>query len=208
MKAGLYLVTPPIADPLAFRPLLIAALEAAPIICVWLKVSAEDDKAAQRIAQAMAQVIQDKGVAVLIDAPEDLRSVARGGFDGVHLNHPESMKMTLEALKPDRIVGAGGLNSRDEAMSAGESGVDYVMFGEPRADGTLPPFDKVLERCTWWAEVFTVPCVGYAHSAESVSQIASTGVEFIALGDWVFTGDITQNIKAAVKTISAAATPS
>jgi thiamine-phosphate pyrophosphorylase len=205
MSARLYLVTPPISDALSFRPLLVAALNGAAVECVWLKVDALDDKAAQRITQALTAVIQDKGVAVVVDPPADLREVARGGIDGVHLPNPASLKTALEELKPDRIVGAGGLNSKDDAMEAGEAGADYVMFGEPRADGSLPAFDRVLERCQWWAEVFNVPCVAYASAPETVGQLAATGVEFIALGPWVFAGDVAANISTAVRALDASA---
>jgi thiamine-phosphate pyrophosphorylase len=205
MSTRLYLVTPPVSDALGFRPLLVAALSAAAIECVWLKVDAPDEKAAQRITQALAAVIQDKGVAVLVDPPADLREIARGGLDGVHIGEPAALKAALEELKPDRIVGAGGLHTRDEAMAAGEAGADYVMFGEPRADGSLPAFDKVLERCQWWAEVFNVPCVAYAPSADSVAPLAATGVEFMALGPWVFAGDIAMNISNAARALDASA---
>ena len=47
-------------------------------------------------------------------------------------------------------------------MLAGESGADYAMFGEPDHDGRRPRFEAVLERVAWWAEVMTIPCVGYA----------------------------------------------
>jgi thiamine-phosphate pyrophosphorylase len=78
------------------------------------------------------------------------------------------------------------LRSRDAAMQAGEDGVDYLIFGEPRADGSLPPLEQVLERCRWWAEVFTIPCIGYAPGPEAVKPLRETGVEFVALGPWAF----------------------
>ena len=58
----------------------------------------------------------------------------RGGADGVHLPGRDMgpLKRALTALKPERIVGAGDVRSRHDAMQAGETGVDYVMFGEPR----------------------------------------------------------------------------
>ncbi len=182
----LALITPPITDVTAFRPLLEAAIGAGAIASVHVRVAAAHD--AQCIIQLLALVVQDKGVAVLIDPPADLREVARWGADGVHVGDPAATKDALLALRPDRIVGTGGLRSKDVAMTAGEDGVDYVMFGEPRADGTVPPADQVIERCQWWAEVFTTPCVGYAASPEMVGALAATGIEFVALGEWVFSG--------------------
>jgi thiamine-phosphate pyrophosphorylase len=89
-------------------------------------------------------------------------------------------------LKPDRIAGCGALRTRHDAMLAGEAGADYVMFGEPSQTGSRPAFDAVAERVAWWAELFEVPCVGFANSLEEVGRLAVAGADFVALGDWVF----------------------
>ena len=48
-------------------------------------------------------------------------------------------------------------------MTAGESGPDYVLFGDDAA-----PLDAgaLLERVAWWAEIFFTPCVAFARSLE------------------------------------------
>ena len=200
---SLYLVTPPVADPATFRPLLAAALGAGEIACLHLRIAATDPQTVKRVVQALAPVAQDKGAAVLIDPPADWRDVARLGADGAHCAEPGRLGEALEALKPDRIAGVGGLKSRDAAMAAGETGADYVMFGEPRPDGSLPPADQVVERCRWWAELFNTPCVGYAATPDMVAPLAATGVEFVALGPWVFDGDAADAVREAVKALKA-----
>ncbi len=184
----LYLVTPPVSDPAAFRPLLEAALAGGEVACLHLRIASPEPQAVKRFVQALAPVAQAKDVAVLIDPPADWREVARIGADGVHCADPARAAEAVEAMKPDRIAGFGGLKSRDAAMGAGEAGADYVMFGEPRPDGTVPPAEQVIERCRWWAELFNTPCVGYAAGPEMVAPLAATGVEFVALGPWVFAG--------------------
>ena len=199
-KTSLCLITLPVADPAAFRSQLDAALGAGGIQSVHLRLAVSAERDSQRFVQALAPVAQDKGAALIIDPPADLREVARCGADGVHISDPKLLKDALQALKPDRIVGAGGLRSKDAAMTAGEDGVDYVMFGEPRADGSLPPAEQVIERCQWWAEVFTTTCVGYAATPEMVAPLAATGVEFVALGEWVFSGspaEVAARVQAA-----------
>ncbi len=181
----IHLMTPPIDDPASFRPRLAAAIAACRPASVHLRAMG-DALAVKRAVQSLAAIVQDAGAALLIDPPADLRDVARSGADGVHVADPAQLGTALKDLKPERIVGAGGLRSRDLAMQAGEDGADYVMFGEPRADGTTPPLDQVLERCRWWAEVFTVPCIGYAPDAAAVAPLAATGAEFVALGPWAF----------------------
>jgi thiamine-phosphate pyrophosphorylase len=71
-------------------------------------------------------------------------------------------------------------------MEAAEAGCDYVMFGEPREDGSMPPFPAVLERVQWWAELFETPCIAFAPTLDEVGPLAATGCEFVALGDAVF----------------------
>src|SRR4029077_5703728 len=96
----------------------------------------------------------------------------------------DAIKDAVGALKPERIVGAGGLASRHDAMAAAESGADYVMFGEPDPAGKRPSFDAIEDRVAWWSEVFEVPCVAYADSAAEVSALGAA--EFVALGAFVF----------------------
>ena len=68
-------------------------------------------------------------------------------------------------------------------MTAGEAGADYLMFGGP-ASGE--PHERIVERVAWWAEIFNVPCVGYAHELGAIGDLVRAGADFIALGDAVF----------------------
>jgi len=89
-------------------------------------------------------------------------------------------------LKPNYIAGAGGLRSRHDAMVAAEAGADYVMFGEPDAAGHSPSRDAVIERVAWWAEVFEIPCVGYATALDDIDALVAAGADFVAVGDALF----------------------
>jgi thiamine-phosphate pyrophosphorylase len=185
----IHLMTPKVADPAAFRPRLAEVLAAVRPASLHLRLASADAAVAKRHVQALGPMAQEAGAALLIDPPVDLRDVARSGADGVHVSNADALPAALRELKPDRIVGSGGFRSRDAAMAAGEAGADYLLFGEPRADDSLPPLDQVLERCRWWAEVFNVPCIGYAPGPEAVKPLAATGVEFVAFGPWAFEDD-------------------
>ncbi len=63
---------------------------------------------------------------------------ARAGADGAHLTGIEAFMAAVDSLKPAKIAGCGGLNSRDDAMLAGERGADYVMFGQISSRATAP----------------------------------------------------------------------
>jgi thiamine-phosphate pyrophosphorylase len=198
----LFLITPPVADATGFASNLEAALKLADVACVHLHMSVTEEKDMKRLVGVLAPVVQAAGAALLVNPPDDLRNVARWGADGVHVARLDDVKNAMQELKPDRIVGVGGLRNRDMAMTAGETGCDYLMFGEPRADGSLPPLEQVEERCRWWAEVFTIPCVAYAPSLEAVAILAKTGAEFIALGPWAFE-EKARAVAAAAKLLKA-----
>jgi thiamine-phosphate pyrophosphorylase len=71
-------------------------------------------------------------------------------------------------------------------MLAAEHGADYVMFGEPSVERGRPALAAIEERIAWWAEVFEIPCVGYAASVEDVAPLVTAGADFIAVGDFLW----------------------
>ncbi len=201
-RASLYLITPPVADPAAFRPLLEAALEATEIACVLLRLATSDETLVKRQVKALASPVQQAGAALLLESARDSRLAARAGADGVHVTGLIGLDAALEDKKAERIVGVSGLKSRHDCMEAGEDEVDYLMFGEPKPDGYVPPLEQTVERCQWWAEVFQIPCVGYADRLDDVAAIVATGAEFVALGAAVW--DHPEGPAAALRAIETA----
>jgi thiamine-phosphate pyrophosphorylase len=180
--ARLYLLAPP--DPAGLKDRLAAALAAADVAAVLLPLPQPDERARIDHAKALAATVQDKGAALLLDGHADL--AARAGADGAHLGGVEALTTALPTLKPARIAGCGRLATRHEAMLAAEAGADYVMFGEPDTTGRRPSFDAVVERVAWWAELFEIPCVGFAASLDEVKPLVAAGADFVAIGDCIF----------------------
>jgi len=98
----------------------------------------------------------------------------------------KTLREMRERLKSERSIGIGGIRTKDDAMNFGEAGADYLLFGEPRPDGSLPALDTVVERVAWWAEIFETPCITYAPSLDAIPTLAATRAEFVALGDAVW----------------------
>ena len=183
----LYLITPPLsgADLAAFAPRFAEALGAGDVASALVRVAPGAEGDAKRIVQRLVELAAPRDVATLVE--NDARLVARVGADGAHIiGVGAELAEALASLHPERIVGAGGLRSRDDAMAAGEAGVDYVMFGEPRRDGFTPPLADTLERTAWWAEIFQTPCVAFAGALDAVAPLTAAGADFIALGDAVW----------------------
>jgi thiamine-phosphate pyrophosphorylase len=189
--ARLYLLSPLITDVATFAPRLAEACAVGGVAAVLLRFAAADERTLVNSVKTLGPATQDKGAAAVIAASGevDLAAVAvRGGADGVHSGGGmDELRALRERLNGDRIVGAGNIRSKHDAMTIGEMGVDYLMFGEPRADGSLPALEAVIERAAWWAEIFQTPCVAYAPRLDAVPDLAKTGAEFIALGEAVWT---------------------
>ncbi len=190
----LYLVTPVLEDTSPFVSTLDAALDAGDVAAVLLRLADADERSLTNRAKAVAAAVQRRDIALLLDGRSEI--VGRAGADGAHITGIEAFAAALSTLKPDRIAGAGGLRSRHDAMLAGETGADYVMFGDPapyppplrrRVGGHRPSFDTIEERLKWWADLVEIPCVGYAANADEVRPLAQAGADFVALGDWIWT---------------------
>lgn len=186
-ERALYLVTPPLAaaDAKAFAGIFAETLAAAPVACALLRLKPDSLAEAQAVAAPFLRAANRADCALLIE--NDARLAARLGADGVHIaGAGADLSQAIERLKPQGIVGAGSLRTRDEAMIAGEMGADYVMFGEfdgaRRAVGLAP----VAERIAWWAEIFETPCVACAGTLAEARTLKEAGADFVALGEAVF----------------------
>jgi thiamine-phosphate pyrophosphorylase len=180
----LYLVGPAVADPSGIEERLSDALHGGAVAAVLVRLPQGDERSLINCAKALVPVVQDTGAALLIEGHPEI--VARAGADGAHLTGIDAFRAAEPVLKPDRIAGCGGLKTRHDAMLAGEQGADYVMFGEPDSAGHRPSFEAVVERVAWWAEVFEVPCVGYATTLAEIDHLAAKGADFVAVGECIF----------------------
>ena len=176
----IYLVTPARFEPAAFVNQFAAALEGGDVASLLVALDSEDETVWRRALDAILPVAQARDVAVLLAERAEL--AAASAADGVHVEGGRTaLDAALRRLKPDKIVGAGGLRTRHDAMTSAESGADYVLFG--RFDAPFEPErqDELMERVAWWAELFEVPCVAAADSLRALERMARAGADFVAL---------------------------
>ncbi len=177
----LLLMTPPLEDAVSFAPLLEAACRVGDVAAVVLDLAGSDEVKALSEIRIVASHLEGTGAVLLLANRPSL--VEAAGADGAHFTTLDELQTTRTKLAAGRLSGIAGLHSRHDAMVAAESGVDYVMFGEPDADGKRPGFSALVERVSWWAEIFQIPCVGYAGSLDEVAELADARADFVALGD-------------------------
>lgn len=179
----LYLLLPPVPEEAS---ILAARLRAVAQVIAPAAVLLRPGAAKTAVLRAMVAAAQESGAACLIDGNAAL--VDTCGADGVHATGLDAFKAAEAVVRPDGIVGIGGVKTKHDAMSAGER-ADYLMFGEPGADGGRPPFDATCERIGWWAEIFEPPCVGYARTLEEVEALVAAGADFIAVDSLALEAD-------------------
>ena len=183
-RVRLYLVTPAASDAGRLADELARLFPLADVAAVLMRLEPAPERAMIEAVKQLAPAVQSAGVALLVADRADI--VARAGADGAHLTGVDALNAALPSLKPTRIAGVGGLRIRHDAMLAAEAGADYVMFGEPGADARRPPFDAIIDRVTWWAELFEIPCVAYAASLDEIGPLCAAGADFASLADAVF----------------------
>lgn len=204
----LYLITPPrlVAGGLAlsdFADDLAAALEAGNVACVQLRLKDVKDDEIRLAAEALAPLVQERGVAFLMNDRPDL--AAETGCDGVHIGQDDATYEEARALlDDDAIVGVTCHDSRHLAMTAADKGADYVAFGAFFATATKRPKTRALpEVLEMWSGVTTVPCVAIGGiTAANCAPLVHAGADFLAVSSAVW--GHTRGAAAAVEEFEAA----
>jgi thiamine-phosphate pyrophosphorylase len=181
----LILFSPPLPAESAAM-LVEAACRATDVASIILRTSGLEENEILSRAKFLLPVAQKTGAALLLTDRADL--VAKANADGAHLSDFPAQAALVASLKPKFIAGASGLVSRHDAMTAGETGADYVMFGEPHGGERETP-EFVLDRVTWWAEIFQIPCVAFTTSVDEIPALVRAGADFIALDEAVWRSD-------------------
>lgn len=182
-KPRIVLVTPPVDDAARFGPQLAAACSAADIAAVVLRLATAEDAVQIERVRILGAALPESSPILLLDGHANL--VSRSVADGVQLKGGELVEAARKALKQDRTIGTGRLESRHDAMISAEGGADYVMFGEVDASGKRPSLPALIERVEWWSELFVIPCVAYAAHLDEIEPLVQAGADFIALGEEV-----------------------
>ncbi len=175
MSAELYLIAPTALPLDRLAPALDAALAEHEVAALLLPRGELPENAYKALAKKLVPMAQAKGAAVLVEGDPGI--VRLLGADGLHVTGDnKSVKAAIAALKPDLIVGVGGVATRDDAMAKGELGVDYILFGP--LSGAISA--EVREIARWWAETMEVPSV-LSDPEAGFAGYEAEGCEFIGL---------------------------
>ena len=177
----LYLVTPPALDPAVFRDRLAEALDAGDVAAVQLRLKDVPDAAVIRAIEMLRPVVQDRGVAFILNDRPDL--ARQHGCDGAHVGADDMEAARARKLLGDLQLGISCYDSRDAAMLAGESGADYVAFGAFFASGTKQTDVRAEpDLLEWWSEVMELPVVAIGGiTPGNCAGLIRAGADFLAV---------------------------
>lgn len=175
----LYLITPPAFEPEAFAPRLAAALDAAPVACVRLRLAGADEARLIQAANHLLPVCHARDIALVVE--DHWRLVEPLGLDGVHLAQPRAqVRKVRAALGRERIVGAFGGATRHDAMAAAEAGADYVALGPVAAGALGDGAEATDELFAWWSEMIETPSVAEGGLTPAIAARLAEIADFAA----------------------------
>src|SRR5690606_19138892 len=153
-RCRLVLIAPQGAKPQT----ILAALSGGGVAPLILPGWDMDDDAFQRHAEAIVPGAQAAGVAVMIAG--DVRIAMRARADGVHVDDKRrELEEVIEKHQAKLMVGAGGADSRDDALELGEARPDYLFFGRFGYDNKPEPHPRNLKLGEWWSQMVQIPCI-------------------------------------------------
>jgi thiamine-phosphate pyrophosphorylase len=177
----LYLITPPAFDPLAFAPMLAAALDAGDVACVQLRLKDAPEEAVRRACDALLPVTHARDVALLLNDSAELARAT--GCDGAHLGQSDGDHAAARKLLGERTLGVTCHASRHLAMEAGELGADYVAFGAFFPTATKDTAHRAeTDLLEWWSEMMEIPSVAIGGiTAANCAPLVRAGADFLAV---------------------------
>lgn len=181
----LYLATPFVFEPAPFADALAAALDAAQVACVRLRLRGASADELRFAADALRPVCHAREVALVLSDAHWL--VAETGVDGVHFELGGNAQMAArEALGADAIIGVSCGTSRHQAMLAGERGADYVAFGPVGPVSSVGAEIADRELFAWWQEIMEPPVVAEGGLSPEAARLLAGAADFVTIGAGVW----------------------
>ena len=205
--AGLYAVTPDIADTALLARKVAAALDGGAAVIQYRNKAAG---AALRVDQArvLARLrAMDKALFIVND---DVDVAAEVEADGVHLGADDpAIAVARARLGPDRLIGVSCYGSWDRASAAVAAGADYVAFGSFFASTTKPAAGRADRDLLRRARTLGVPVVAIGGiTASNAPALIDAGATAVAVIADVFAHDDPADITRAAAAIAARFSPS
>lgn len=160
--------------------------------CLQLRLKSAEGELAdanniRRATTALLPITQKHDVAFILNDRPDL--AAELGCDGVHVGQDDaSYDEARRLIGNQAIVGVTCHDSRHLAMTAADSGADYVAFGAFYPTTTkVPKYQARPDILKWWSDIMEAPCVAIGGIiVENCAPLISAGADFLAVSAGVW----------------------
>jgi len=197
--AGLYAVTPDLADTAELTARVAAAL-AGGAAAIQYRNKVADAALRHAQAHALARLHALRGGLLIVN--DDAALAAEIGADGVHVGEDDaSIAAAREIVGPDRLVGASCYNDLGRARAAVAAGADYIAFGSFFASAVKPNARRAELELLASARALDVPVVAIGGiTADNASSLVGAGADAVAVITAVFDAP---DVEVAARAIAA-----
>jgi len=183
--AGLYAVTPDLADTATLVARVAAALDGGATAVQYRNKSAGAALRREQ-ADALARVVAARGALFIVN--DDATLAVAVGADGVHVGADDGDVAAARALVgPQRIVGVSCYDAFANAEAAVAAGADYVAFGSFYASPVKPDARRADVALLARARGLGVPVVAIGGiTADNAGALIQAGADAVAVISAVF----------------------
>lgn len=200
--AGLYAVTPDLADTPQLAAKVAAALDGgASVVQYRNKLASGELRRAQ--AHALARVHALRGGLFIVN--DDPMLAVDVDADGVHVGEDDAdLADARRQVGPDRVIGVSCYDSLARARDAVESGADYIAFGSFFASSVKPAARHAETSLLQRARDLGVPIVAIGGiTSENAAVLIEAGAHATAVISDVFGHDDPAHVTRAAQAFDA-----
>lgn len=197
--SGVYAITPECADTARLLNQVEAALKGG-VAAVQYREKTGDVALRHEQASELQALCHHHGVPLIIN--DDLRLADLTGADGVHLGKDDSsLREARLILGPEKIIGISCYQSLDLAITAQESGADYVAFGSFHPSPTKPQAVRASVDLLHRGTALRVPIVAIGGiTVDNAKPLIDAGADAVAVISALFDAP---DIESAARALNA-----
>ncbi len=197
--SGVYAITPECADTTRLLNRVDAALKGG-VAAVQYREKTGDVALRHEQASELLALCRRHSVPLIIN--DDLRLADLTGADGVHLGKDDSsLREARLILGPEKIIGISCYQSLDLAITAQESGADYVAFGSFHPSPTKPQAVRASVDLLHRGTALRVPIVAIGGiTVDNAKPLIDAGADAVAVISALFDAP---DIESAARALNA-----
>lgn len=193
--AGLYAITPEVADTAHLVVMIDAALDGGATIVQYRNKAADDELRVEQ-ARALAALCARRGASFVVNDHASLALAIDGAGLHVGRDDADDLDALRATLGPDRLLGVSCYASLDRARAAAKAGADYAAFGSMFPSPTKPAAAHAPLALFEQARPLGIALVGIGGiDATKLPSLVAAGADAAAVIHDLFSDDAPSSIR-------------